>query len=788
MNRYVDKKIALAVLLGLLFLCLCCPPGQALAQENQNALSLAWITRSNELQSIVDEVEQMQQSAQQLSTQLGDALRQTQTEIARFLNLYQVSRNHPTEQLTLLQQMQGLQRQLQYSMRPLEDIAARVNDRLEEIVLLKRDMDEFDDLDLNQAGSSQEEIKQRAGYENRLNQARKQLNNMAARIDKFMLPIKTTSQRLNAAVSEIEKNLLTVWEGYYFTEAGGSLDSLNVEVFSSWIKSLPSRFLLAYPQTGSDWLYVGGRFALNFFIMGLVGFIALRASRRLPKRWSLPLNNIITHAWVWVSLGLSILLAARNQLGGMYFTFTIIGVLVLIWGLASLSWRLRVAARPSLEGQPSPMARLFVPAAIGVVLLYSDLPPRVLMVLWAVVMVVFGLWLRSRRAKQKRKNCAMLERISYGGGFYFAVISLIIALFGYARLAILFYMLLFALVNTLTLGNALSSLSGAIVNKLFSLERKPVANAIVRALAIPGAWIVSLLCTLPWIWAVPGAIYLLQKFISADYTIGEASFDFSRVVLIAVLFFLFRSFIALSKTWLTHLPDRMPHLESGIIPPLRSLVRYLLWIIYALIVLGILGVNFTSLAVVAGGLSVGIGLGMQNLFSNLVSGLMLIFGKTVLVGDYVEMGGVEGTIKAVNIRSILIETPDRSEVFVPNSTIMAGQFINWTRSHRMVRRTIKVGVAYGTDVVLVMNLLKEAASRQEYVLPDPAPYVWFTDFADSTLNFSLMVFIDDLSNAGATTTALRVDIEKTFREHDINIAFPQLDVHLHGGENSAQTP
>jgi small-conductance mechanosensitive channel len=288
----------------------------------------------------------------------------------------------------------------------------------------------------------------------------------------------------------------------------------------------------------------------------------------------------------------------------------------------------------------------------------------------------------------------------------------------------------------------------------------------------------------PWFWAIPGAFSLLRHILGTNYAVGEASIDFSLILLLGLGFFLVRSFIRFGQTSLDHLPERMPYIERGVIPPLRNVFAYGVWALFALCCLALFGVDFTSLAVVAGGLSVGIGFGLQNLFSNMVSGLMLIFGRTLLVGDYVEVAGAAGTVRAINIRSTTNETPDRALVYVPNSAIMAGQFVNWTRNSRSVRRSLVVGVAYGSPTELVTELLARAASEHPHVLPPPV--VYFQNFGDSALEFQLLFVIDDIDNAASTLSEVRLSVDRLFAGQGIEIPFPQITVH--GSANTSGTP
>ena len=192
-----------------------------------------------------------------------------------------------------------------------------------------------------------------------------------------------------------------------------------------------------------------------------------------------------------------------------------------------------------------------------------------------------------------------------------------------------------------------------------------------------------------------------------------------------------------------------------------------------------LGVSLTSLAVVAGGLSVGIGFGLQNITNNFISGLLIIFGQTLREGDIIEVGNnLTGIVRKITIRTTLVETFDNATIFVPNAELLSGRLTNWTRNGRTVRKDIHIGVAYDSDIGLVMGLLKEIADNHSQVLRYPEPMVVFSDFAASSLNFILRFWVGDLSQAPDIITDLRVIIAKRFTEKNIDIAFPQLDIHI----------
>jgi small-conductance mechanosensitive channel len=135
-------------------------------------------------------------------------------------------------------------------------------------------------------------------------------------------------------------------------------------------------------------------------------------------------------------------------------------------------------------------------------------------------------------------------------------------------------------------------------------------------------------------------------------------------------------------------------------------------------------------------------------------------------------------VRAINIRSTIIETPERAHVYVPNSAIMSAQFTNWTRNSRIVRRTLNIGAAYGSDTALVMRLLLQAATEQRHILKTPAPVVYLNNFGDSSLDFSMNVFIDDFNNAASAMSDLRLTVERLFSGHGIDIPFPQMALHM----------
>ncbi len=220
------------------------------------------------------------------------------------------------------------------------------------------------------------------------------------------------------------------------------------------------------------------------------------------------------------------------------------------------------------------------------------------------------------------------------------------------------------------------------------------------------------------------------------------------------------------------------HLDEGTQFTILRLIHYLIMAIVIYQVINMIGLDLKGLALIAGVLSLGIGFGLQNIASNFASGLIMMFERPVRVGDLISVGDMEGVIKDIKIRSTTISTPDNISVIVPNSVFVSGQVINWTLGDPKIRIHIPVGVAYGSDVQLVTKLLMEIAREHPDVLDNPQPEVWFNEFGDSSLNFELLVWISSPTIRRRVMSDVNYAIEAAFREHGVEIPFPQQDVYV----------
>ncbi|ASB50828.1 mechanosensitive ion channel family protein [Alkalitalea saponilacus] len=223
-------------------------------------------------------------------------------------------------------------------------------------------------------------------------------------------------------------------------------------------------------------------------------------------------------------------------------------------------------------------------------------------------------------------------------------------------------------------------------------------------------------------------------------------------------------------------------LSSGQSKSLFQILKYLIWLIAVLLLLDSIGVSINMLIAGSAALLVGLGFGIQGLFNDFVSGLVILFEGIIKAEDVVELeSGVVGRVLEVGLRTSKIRTRDNIIMIVPNNKFVSDKVINWSYNEPRTRFSVDVGVAYGSDVRLVEKLLLEAARECEDVIRDDETIVLFTDFGDSSLDFRLLFWIDDVFLVERIRSKLRFAIDAKFREHNVTIPFPQRDLHLKSG-------
>ncbi len=232
------------------------------------------------------------------------------------------------------------------------------------------------------------------------------------------------------------------------------------------------------------------------------------------------------------------------------------------------------------------------------------------------------------------------------------------------------------------------------------------------------------------------------------------------------------------------LVGRLRHMPMGpdVLQLVRRLLFYTLMALVVLAALAILGIPLTAFAFVSGAIAIGVGFGAQNIINNFISGWILMGERPIRIGDFVEIGEARGRVEAINNRSTRIRRTDGVHMMVPNSTLLESMVINWTLVDDRIRTSVRVGVAYGSPVKAVDELMSRVCREHHTILTDPAPIVVFEDFGDNALVFDVYFWVRATSELAVRSVRsdVRFALEEAFRTHEVVVAFPQRDVHLDG--------
>ena len=264
------------------------------------------------------------------------------------------------------------------------------------------------------------------------------------------------------------------------------------------------------------------------------------------------------------------------------------------------------------------------------------------------------------------------------------------------------------------------------------------------------------------------------------FSIGNHQISVISLVICLLIFFIFFTF----SRWGERIVERAlgkTHLDVGVRNSLSRLSRYGVMTVGCMVALDALGISLNSLAAVGAILMVGIGFGLQNVAQNFISGLIILLERPVKVGDLVQVHGITGKVISIGLRSTVVETRDEVSVIVPNGQFISEQVVNESHSSGKMRLHVEAGVAYGSDPRLVEKVLLEVALSHDRILDSPRPQVQFDSFGDSSLNFTLLSWTDDIWSSDFTRSDLRFSIERKFREQGITIPFPQRDIHIKSG-------
>jgi potassium efflux system protein len=436
------------------------------------------------------------------------------------------------------------------------------------------------------------------------------------------------------------------------------------------------------------------------------------------------------------------------------------------------------------------LIRLIIFMAVAMLMVVLDLP-QVLILLYVfyvslVVLVYYFYQLPGTRGKTDAKT--WLKRTM---GILPAAV-LVLGISGYDQFAVmLFSTLLSAVIACLIVWMLYLLLFGFLDLVLSVLPMTLIREhreIILKSLQPIIVWLHILLLI-----AIQGVVWgffsTLNEALTGLFNLGFvfSNFHVSPGFFLTVIFVIYGAILASKAIQALLLNKVLPRYgaEKGVQLSITRLAHYAILTLGFLIMLKVLGFQLNQLALLGGALGVGIGFGLQAIVNNFASGLILLFERPIKVGDTIQIGSETGEVKNLGLRATIIQTFDNAEIVVPNSDLVTGQVTNWTLGERKVRIRVPVGVAYGTDVAKVLEILLACAKANPMVLSTPKPTALFLAFGSSSLDFELRVWISEFLDKMQVLSDLNQDIENEFAINNIEIPFPQTDLHLRSVDEAA---
>lgn len=583
--------------------------------------------------------------------------------------------------------------------------------------------------------------------------------------------------KLERRRSAVETDLGDAWRTYFFMSLPKTFLSSDAWKYAflgagKWAKFVPLFGFLPQEGQARDFR----NFILAILVSGVAGsilsyFLLVWLGRKTDRADGI--RHFLPFA-LWTVFGLSVMVNTALSESLRFGSYEPVGELFLAAGFISLAWNVR---RVSFEQSRRRGHNIFWPLwclfAAGIMVQMLRMPMITMTPAFALLLFLAGgyYFIVKRRLK------TTLERRMAVSTAVLCVVLAVTALSGFGSLAVLASALWFMVTLGFELGSGLNRFFGKTIQ---SGREASTGMILFGNMMLPLVFIGLFALTVIWASIYVSGVPLLRTIVDWKLDWGIFSLRAATLLSLAALFFIARSLIAFLHTAITFVRRRKEGIEEGVIKSLQTVSSYVVWFCYVLVSLNLLGVGIGNLTLIAGGLSVGVGFAFQDLIRNFVSGLMLLFGRSIHPGDEIQLEDVHGRVERINIRSTVVQTNDDSTVFLPNFDLVSKKVVNWTHRDPKGRAEIVVGVAYGSDTRLIRSLLIECALANPDVLKEPPPYVLFHDFGDNALVFSLRFWIMHVILAkDKIRSAIRYEIERIFQERGIEISYPQKDLYPH---------
>ena len=741
---------------------------EARAAEAAKSVQEAWdallATHNARLAGIIEHSQTLKDGLTELASDTNQSISLLEQEFQKLDALSQVTGIMPSDLTVLVERFSRIKDRIQALIKPLQNTQTDLEKEKQALTLLEKSL----------SGQNSPEVSGK--LTSRLREANKNIDNLKNRYERIISPALELIQQVQERTDELMKNMPTLWNNYYFQSSGHFYDVVawgrDIRNLGSLRELFSLRVTTELPNSMPALVSMFVRLITSLMFFVLFG-LALRhtARKRLPEQMQAGVDRVMRNSAIWIVLGISIHLAAWDE-GKMYQMIATLGSMSLCWGQMLLAWDLYEFENPE-RSRLSPLWPMFPPLLIGMVLLNFDPFPLFICVVWVIVQAV-DLWKTRRQALLEQPLPRAIMRL-YTIQLW---ITLIISLLGFSRLSILLSMCFTSITVTIMLCVSIFKVEHLIESYLPKEGTIAVMASLAMALIMPVVLLMAVMAAVLWILAYPGGYFLLQHMATLGFNIGNVSLNAMQILSIFIAFYLTRALLAVGNTFMSGMQAQISRISVSLLAPIQIIYKCLLWAVFGLYALKALGFNLSSLSIIAGGLSVGIGIGLQNMVQNFTSGLSVIFGQTIREGDVVEVGTITGVVKKINIRSTMVETFDNAIIFIPNSSFLNSSFTNWTHNNRRVRKEIAVGVAYGSDVNHCLALMLKIAREHPKVLYYPEPTSYFINFGASSLDLILRFWVREYNDGLAITSDIRLKINEVFAAEGIEISFPQLDVHM----------
>lgn len=771
----MEKKLLILISMLLLFLAGPSPAAEAPAAPESSVLSSFFQSKVQELDVLQRDVQGLQEKLTESGDQTKAALDSARSRLQTLEVMARMVKTNPYDMRVALAEAKFLQATLAKQFQPIEGLAKELGLKAVMIQSLEEDLERkwSTGLDKGVRQDVQALRKNVAEVAQTLKSAQGQVEKIRGEVGQIQA---STSEW----VTTFETQLPLIWRAEF-------LDGAEFRMFpqpgtdigkelTDWFTNLKSFFISQYSLAGDagDW---AGTFFLFWIPFVFIGFVAYRFLSGVFE--NAHAGGRLTSAFGILCLSLALSLLAAFLSGKVKQTSLLLAIthVLMLLGVQALAWVFRnvrgILKRDTLQ----PLLPLVFLSLFVAILDLLRLPQWMEHLVWVALLVLSSLFFGLIRPELR------YERFVRWLHPFVLGILVAVAVMGWGNLAVLASTMWGVLALAVQLGIGATSVVHVLAERFDkSGWRALVANLATTFLTLL-VWLAVIIGVMTWVNVNLGTNVLVEKLSSLELNWGDFSFNFLRLGVVLLLFQVVRSLAMAWKTILDSENLRWRNIDHGAAASLQRIGIYCLWLLFGLFSLNLLGISLTNFAVIAGGLSVGIGFGMQTIISNFVSGLILLFDRAIQPGDIIEVNGIWAKVMSVNIRNTEVQTFENAKIFLPNSTLIANQVTNWThRNDVKIRRDVLVGVAYGSDVQLVKKILLETAAEHPAVMSSPEPWVIFNDFGASSLDFILRFWVRHVDLGLSSCSEIREAIDAKFREHGVEIPFPQMDVHVRPGD------